>query len=230
MLSWWAKLVYLFCKANLWLWSKLLLRLRVEGARNIPRRGPLLIASNHVSHLDPPLVGVGVPRFVFHMAKKELFVLKPLMLFMKMIGTIMVDRGQGKQPLVDAVDYMEKGECVIIFPEGTRSQNGVLGRGRSGAVVIAIRTGCPIVPTAIIGSEKALTKGSKFIKLVPVRIRFGEAYTIDYQGDRENIPREVLRRETYELMERIEALLPPQMQPAPAQKAKWYRDYSEQPG
>jgi len=230
MLSWWAKLVFLFCRANLWFWAKVLLRLRIEGARHIPRRGPVLIASNHVSHLDPPLVGVGVPRFVFHMAKKELFVLKPLMLFMTVIGTIMVDRGQGKQALISAVDYLNNGECIVIFPEGTRSRDGVLGRGRSGAVVIAIRSGCPIVPAAIVGSEKALTKGSKFIKLVPVTVKFGEAYTIDYRGDTENIPREVLRRETFRLMENIEALLPPEMQPKPEQKAKWYRDCVEQPG
>lgn len=224
MLSWWRKLVYQFTRANLWFWAKVLLRLRVEGAQHIPRRGPLVIASNHVSHLDPPLVGLGVPRYVFHMAKKELFVLKPLMLFMKTIGTIMVDRGQGKQALVDAVEYLSNGECVIIFPEGTRSPDGVLGQGRSGAIVIAIRGGSPIVPAAIIGSEKALTKGSKFIKLVPVTVKFGPAYRINYDGDLEQIPRDVLRRETYELMQRIEALLPSHMQPEPSQKAKWYRD------
>jgi 1-acyl-sn-glycerol-3-phosphate acyltransferase len=224
MLNWWQKLVYQFTRGNLWFWAKVLLRLRIEGAGQLPRRGPLIVASNHVSHLDPPLVGLGVPRLVFHMAKKELFVLKPLMLFMRSIGTIMVDRGQGRQALIDAVHYLDKGECVIIFPEGTRSPDGVLSQGRSGAVVIAIRSGSPIVPAAIIGSEKALTKGSKFIKLVPVTVKFGAPYHIDYHGDLEQIPREVLRRETFELMERIEALLPEQMRPAPRQKAKWYRE------
>lgn len=224
MLTWWQKLVYQFTRGNLWFWAKVLLRLRVEGSGNIPRKGPLVVASNHVSHLDPPLVGLSVPRCVFHMAKKELFVLKPLMVFMRTIGTIMVDRGQGRQALIDAIKYLDKGECIVIFPEGTRSPDGVLGQGRSGAVVIAIRGGCPIVPAAIIGSEKALTKGSKFIKLVPVTVKFGEPYRINYDGDLDQIPREVLRRETYELMERIEALLPDRMKPEQSKKAKWYRD------
>jgi 1-acyl-sn-glycerol-3-phosphate acyltransferase len=117
MLSWWGKLVYRFFRANLWLGAKLLLRLRVEGAQHIPRHGSLVIASNHVSHLDPPLVCTAVPRYAFHMAKKELFVLKPLMMLMKTVGTIMVDRGQGKQALLDAGASQPRW-CVIIFLEG----------------------------------------------------------------------------------------------------------------
>jgi 1-acyl-sn-glycerol-3-phosphate acyltransferase len=224
MLSWWGKAVYAFARGNLWFWAKLLFRFRVEGASNIPRKGPLLIASNHVSHLDPPLVGLAVPRTVFHMAKKELFVVKPLMWFMRTIGTIMVDRGQGSQALEDALRYFEKGECIIIFPEGTRSPNGILGKGRSGAIVIAIRADCPITPAVIIGSEKAMTKGSKLIKLVPVLVRFGKTYKIEYEGDRDNIPRDLIRKETFVLMQKIEALLPGHMRPSPEQKRAWYKD------
>lgn len=224
MVSWWGKLFFWFARGNLWFWAKLLLGLRIEDAQNLPRTGKLLVASNHVSHLDPPLVGLAVPRVVFHMAKKELFVVKPLMWFMRTIGTIMVDRGQGTQALEDAVEYLEHGACIIIFPEGTRSANGVLSRGRSGAVVIAIRSDCPIIPAVIMGSEKAMTKGSKFIKPVKVTVRFGEPYTIAYTGDRENIPRDVIRKETYLLMEKIEDLLPTHMRPSPEQKAIWYKD------
>ena len=224
MVSWWGKLIFWFARGNLWFWAKVLLRLRVEGADNIPRSGKLLVASNHVSHLDPPLVGLGVPRIVFHMAKKELFVVKPLMWLMQTIGTIMVDRGQGTQALEDAVEYLDHGGCIIIFPEGTRSPNGVLSRGRSGAVVIALRSGCPLIPAVIMGSEKAMTKGSKFIKPVQVTVRFGQPYTIDYAGDRQEIPRDVIRKETYVLMEKIEELLPAHMCPTPEQKAIWYKE------
>ncbi len=213
MVSWWGKLVFWVARANLWFWAKLLLRLRVSGQQHVPCTGPTLIVSNHVSHLDPPLVGLAVPRMVFHMAKKELFVLPALMWFMRTIGTIMVDRGQGKQALIDAVEYLRNDACVIIFPEGTRSPTGVLSRGHSGAIVIAARSNCTIVPAAIMGSEKAMTKGSKLLKLVPVSVRFGEPYTIDYTGDPDDIPRELLRRETYKMMQRIEELLPPEMRP-----------------
>lgn len=222
MPSGWGKLVFWLARANLWFWAKLLLRLRVEGRQHIPRQGPLLIVSNHVSHLDPPLVGVGVPRIVFHMAKKELFVHWPLMWFMRTIGTIMVDRGQGKQALHDAVDYVKTGKCVIIFPEGTRSPNGVLSKGHSGAIVIAVRSGCTIVPAVITGSEKAMTKGSKMIRPVQVTVRFGPAYRVEYDGDLENIPRQFLHGETYRMMERIEQLLPAEMKPAADAKQRWY--------
>jgi 1-acyl-sn-glycerol-3-phosphate acyltransferase len=222
VLSWWGKLVFWFARANLWFWAKVLLRLRVTGQQHVPRTGAVLIVSNHVSHLDPPLVGLGVPRIVFHMAKKELFVLPALMWFMRTIGTIMVDRGQGRQALIDAVDYLNRDACVIIFPEGTRSQTGVLGRGHSGAIVIAARSNCTIVPAVITGSEKAMTKGSKLIRLVPVAVRFGPPYRIDYQGDPEEIPRELLRRETHNMMQRIEELLPSHMRPSTESKRQWY--------
>lgn len=222
MLSLWGKLVYNFAKVLTWLLAKLFFRFRVEGGQHVPRDVGILLTSNHVSHLDPPLVGTAVPRYVFHMAKRELFTVGWLMRFMRTIGTIMVDRGRGQQAVEDAIRYIKHGECVVIFPEGTRSTNGRLMKGRSGAVVIAIRTSCPIQPAVIIGSQKALTKGSKKIKPVPVTVRFGEPYEIDYDGDPEDIPRDVLRLETYKLMERIEALLPEDMKPSADEKQTWY--------
>lgn len=197
-------------------------KLKVEGGRLVPRKGALLLASNHVSHLDPPLLGISCPRLVRHMAKKELFGVGILRWYMTNIGTIMVDRGNGRQALLDAVDALKQGDCVVIFPEGTRSTTGIMQQGRSGAVIIAIQSGCAIQPVAMIGSEKAMTKGSKKIKSVPVTVRYGEAYTIDYSGDRENIPKDVIRTETRVLMERIEALLPDHMRPSATEKEAWY--------
>jgi len=224
MVSQWGKIIFAFAKALLWMLARLMFGYRIHNRANAPRTGALLVASNHVSHLDPPLVGIALPRIVFHMAKKELFTQPLLMRFMRCIGTIIVDRGKGTQALVDACEYLENDACVVIFPEGTRSPNGILQRGRSGAIVIAIRTNCPILPVAISGSEKAMTKGSKRIKSVPVNVYFGEPYRIDYDGDPHNIPREVLRRETYLLMEKIEALLPEQMRPDPQTKQIWYKE------
>ncbi|MDQ3022928.1 MAG: 1-acyl-sn-glycerol-3-phosphate acyltransferase [bacterium] len=221
------KLLYWIARGEIWALCKLVFRLHVEGSRSVPRRGGVLICSNHVSHLDPPVVGVAVPRMVFHMAKRELFKVPPLAWWMRTIGTIMVHRGQGRQAINDAVDYLRRGRAVIIFPEGTRSKNGVLMKGHSGAIVIAIAADCPIVPTVIIGSEKAMTKGSKAIKPVPVTVRFGDPYTIAYSGDRSHIPKDVLERELVRLMERIEALLPEHMKPSADDKQAWYAKTAE---
>ncbi|MBN2081174.1 1-acyl-sn-glycerol-3-phosphate acyltransferase [bacterium] len=224
MTSRWGKIIYTCAKGMLWMLARLMFRYRIHNRQRAPLAGPLLVASNHVSHLDPPLVGISLPRMVFNMAKKELFTQPLLMRFMRCIGTILVDRGKGTQALVDACKYLENGQCIVIFPEGTRSQDGTLQRGRSGVIVLAIRANCPILPVAICGSEKAMTKGSKRIKPVPINVYYGEPYRIAYQGDRQNIPREVLRRETYFLMEQIEALLPERMRPDPQIKRVWYRE------
>jgi len=198
-----------------------LFRLRRHGLGNIPKDA-VIIASNHVSHLDPPLVGIGVNRMVINMAKKELFSQPLLLWLMRTIGTIVVDRGRGSQALNDAVDYLSRGACIVIFPEGTRSQDGRLSRGHNGVIVMAIRSSCYIVPAAIIGSEKAMTKGSRMIKPVPVSVHYGEAYQIEYNGDHEDIPRDVLRRETYRLMMKIEAMLPEHMKTPDELRQKWY--------
>jgi 1-acyl-sn-glycerol-3-phosphate acyltransferase len=197
-------------------------RMRVEGAGNVPHSGGVLICSNHVSHLDPPLVGTAAPRMVFHMAKRELFKVPPLGAWMRTIGTIMVHRGQGRQAIQDAIEYLRLGRPVIIFPEGTRSKTGVLMKGHTGAIVIAISADAPLLPTVIIGSEKAMTKGSKAIKPVPVTVKFGQPYKIDYGGDRNHIPKDMLERELKVLMDRIEALLPEHMRPSAEEKAGWY--------
>ena len=217
------KLLYNTLKALTLFAARVLFRLKVEGVERVPRQGGVLIASNHVSHLDPPLVGAVMPRYVFHMAKLELFKVGWLLALMRAIGTIMVDRGSGKPALDEADRYIKHGETVIIFPEGTRSKNGRLQKGRSGAIVIAIKADCPILPVAIIGSQHGLTKGTKKIKAVPISIRIGEPFTIDYSGDRDDIPHDILRQETYKLMERIEALLPDDMRPVPEDKAVWYK-------
>ena len=221
MLRGWGKLVYYFTWGMAWLIGVLMFRFRVEGAQRIPAKGAVLIASNHVSHLDPPLVAIAFRRPVFHMAKRELFSVPLLMWYMKTIKTILVDRGRGRDALEAAKRYLDAGEAVMIFPEGTRSKTGRLCQGRSGAVVIAIQANCPILPVAIMGSEKAMTKGSKKIKSVPVKVVIGETYTIAYDGKRDRIPKEVIVRETLALMGRIEALLPLEMHASEADKAHW---------
>lgn len=216
------KLLYYCAKAIVFVVAKLYFKLRAEQQRNVPRRGPVLVACNHISHLDPPLVGTCIPRLAQNMAKRELFSIKILDWFMRSIGTVIVDRGKGKQALLTAIELLKRGACIVIFPEGTRSVDGRLGKGHSGAVVMAMRTGCAIVPAVIIGSEQAMRKGTKGIRSHPVTVRFGEPYHLQLHAEEEKLPRETTERECFLLMERIEALLPQHMRPTPEQKREWY--------
>lgn len=222
MPGWWGKFLYYLSKWIVYGLARVYFRIRLKNPENMPRRGKLLLASNHVSHLDPPLIGCCCPRMVFHMAKVELTKVGFLRSYMQSIGTILVDRKRGRQAVEQAIDRLDQGACVVIFPEGTRSRDGRMLKGHPGAAMIAIRSGCPVLPCAIIGSEKAMTKGTHFIKPVKVEIRYGKPFTIDYDGDKDRIPRAVLENATHRLMQEIEALLPEHMHTDPEIKAKWY--------
>ena len=222
-MSFWGKFIYVITRWQTWITARLLFRLSVEKGGNVPREGGLLVVSNHVSHLDPPLTGSFIPgRCGYHMPKMELFKFAVLRIYMLSIGSILVNRGQGKQALLQAVQYLRDGMVVFIFPEGTRSRDGRLMEGKSGAVLIAIRSGCQILPSAIIGSQHALTRGSVFVKPVKIIIRYGEPYRIDYDGDVERVPRDVVQHEMARMMQKIEDLLPAEMRPDPADKERWY--------
>lgn len=221
-MSWWAKILVVVSVVLIRGFANIYFRLKVEGLKGFPRKGPLLVACNHVSHLDPPLIGVTIPRYNFMMAKKELYKTKFLEWFMQTVGTILVDRSKGKQALEEAIRRLGTGDCITVFPEGTRSEDGRLMQGKVGIVLMAIRTGCPILPAAITGSEKAMTKGSKGFKSVPIRVIYGKPYQISYDGDPHNIPRETLARERCRVMQAIEDLLPEHMHMDPEKKQKWY--------
>jgi len=202
--------------------AKFFFRLKVDGLEEFPRKGGLLVASNHVSHLDPPLIGVTIPRVNFMMAKKELFKVRFLEWFMLNVGTILVDRSRGKLALEEAITRLKNGACITVFPEGTRSEDGRLMKGKAGIVLMAIHTGSAIMPSAIIGSDKAMTKGSKGIRRVPIKIIYSEPYFIDYSGDPFNVPKDFLRRECYRVMQAIDDLLPEHMKMEQENKQKWY--------
>ncbi len=222
MLGWWGKILFVVSVNLIKLFARMFFKLRVEGLKEFPRTGGLLVACNHVSHLDPPLIGVTIPRLNFMMAKKELFKVKFLEWFMTTVGTILVDRTKGKQALEEAIVRLKQGACITVFPEGTRSTNGRLMKGKAGIVLMAIHSGSAIMPTAIIGSDMAMTKGSKGIKPVAIKIIYSEPYYIDYNGDPYNVPKDFLRRECYRVMQAIEDLLPEHMKTEPENKQKWY--------
>jgi glycerol-3-phosphate dehydrogenase (NAD(P)+) len=147
-------------------------RLTRIGREHLPRTGPLLLASNHRSFLDPFVIGTLVRRPVYYMAKRELFEKRWQAWVLNALGAFPVDRGAGDRDAMDtARAILQRGDCVVVFPEGTRVRPGPLGDPRRGVGRLALETGAPVAPVAVIGSD-AVRRGWR-IRPRKVRIRVG---------------------------------------------------------
>ena len=170
-------------------YAKLFLGLQVYGAEKIPKTPGLVIASNHFSTFDPPVIGSVVRREVHFMAKKELFESQPMHWLAEHLLAFPVDRSRGDMRAIkEALRYLQAGLAVGIFPQGTRSASDK--EALDGAAFLAQRAGVPLLPAAI------WREGRKF------RVSFGEPITPQGRS------REEMRTMTDELMTRINALLP----------------------
>jgi 1-acyl-sn-glycerol-3-phosphate acyltransferase len=133
-------------------------RWRIVGIENIPVGGAAIIAANHISNWDPPLIGTAIPRQMHFMAKEELFKNAVLKSIISTLGAFPVKRGAADRNAIrTAINLLEGGNILGLFPEGTRSKNGMLGEPEQGLAMIAIKTGAPVIPTAIIGTNKVLS-------------------------------------------------------------------------
>ena len=154
--------------------ARSLFSLRVEGEEHIPKEGAAILAPNHVSFLDPVLVGVSATRPVYFMAKKELFGNPFARWFLNGLHTFPVSREQiAPSTLRHTLALLEAGEAVVIFPEGGRGDGRTMRPIRPGIGLIAARSGAPVVPVCHSGTERALPRGARFIRRVPLRVRFG---------------------------------------------------------
>jgi 1-acyl-sn-glycerol-3-phosphate acyltransferase len=148
------------------------LRMQRIGREHLPRSGPLLLASNHRSFLDPFLIGTLVRRPVYYMAKRELFEKRWQAWILNALGAFPVDRGAGDGDAMDtARAILARGDCVVVFPEGTRMRSGPLGTPKRGVGRLALETGAPVAPVAVIGSEH-VRRGWR-IRPRKVRVRVG---------------------------------------------------------
>ncbi|GAE34533.1 lysophospholipid acyltransferase family protein [Halalkalibacter akibai] len=140
-----------------------LYKVEIIGKENIPKDGGAILCCNHIHNFDPPLLGAYIEREVNYMAKQELFEQPILKQLLPKLGAFPVKRGMSdKQALRTALKLLKEGRMLGIFPEGTRSKNGELQKGLSGAGFFALRTDAIVIPCAIIGPYKR----SKPLKLV----------------------------------------------------------------
>ena len=132
-------------------------RCTVTGAENIPKTGGVLLVANHASYLDPPLLGCAVDRMVYFVAKAELFKMPVLKWLLPRLGAFPVVRGAADRSAIRrAIELLNAGEVVGIFPEGTRTRTGELLPPQRGAALIALRTGVPIVPVGLSGTFRGI--------------------------------------------------------------------------
>lgn len=147
--------MYYIVKFLVWLAFKFYYSLRFEGRENIPRGEAVIYASNHRTNADPPLVGAGARGKYAFMAKEELFRNKLFAWLIRSLGAFPVARGKGDTGVIDtAVERLNSGRSLMIFPEGTRSKTGKVGRGHSGAALIAARADKRIVPVGVVFGDK----------------------------------------------------------------------------
>ena len=149
------------------------LRMERLGREHIPAEGPVILASNHRSFFDPFVIGTMTRRPVYYVAKKELFTYNRLLSWLlNALGAFPVDRGAGDQDTIEtAKAILGRGEIVLMFPEGTRTRPGALGKPKRGVGRLALETGAPVVPIAIIGTED-IRRGWR-IRPRKVRLRAG---------------------------------------------------------
>ncbi|MGM9992555.1 MAG: lysophospholipid acyltransferase family protein [Candidatus Bruticola sp.] len=166
--------LYKVARSAVYLYCSTLFGVDTEGVENIPKDGGCLIASNHVSLFDPPLVSIAIKfRQVHFVAKKDLFMIPLLGPVLAGCGCVWVDRSSKDGSSVNqAVDLLKSGRLVGIFPEGTRSKDGKLQRGKLGVAVMALKSGAPIVPACVfntyeVGQNHGIPCGRR------LSIRFG---------------------------------------------------------
>jgi len=177
----------------------------VEGLENIPDEGAAILASNHLSFSDSFFLPAVLDRKVTFIAKAEYFTTpgvkgKLTAAFFKGAGQLPVDRsgarGAGEAAVKAGIDVLERGELFGIYPEGTRSPDGRLYRFRTGVARIALRTGVPVVPVGLVGTDDVLPPGTRRWRRRPVAVRFGPP--LDFSGHPEDERKARVLREVTE--------------------------------
>jgi 1-acyl-sn-glycerol-3-phosphate acyltransferase len=154
--------------------ATVLFRLRVSGQHHIPKTGGVLIAANHASYLDIPVLGCGIRRRASFMGRMDLFS-GPVGWLMRYLGWIPIRRERvDRGGFEEAVNRIKAGGAVIIYPEGGRTEDGRLQPGKPGIGMIVAATGCPVIPAHLNGTFDVLPPGARWIRLRPVRVTFGE--------------------------------------------------------
>jgi 1-acyl-sn-glycerol-3-phosphate acyltransferase len=174
--------IYASCQVLARILTTLLLDLKVSGAQHVPRTGGVLIASNHQSLLDPVLVGVHLPRPTSFLAKSQLFENPRFAWLIQTLYAFPVRQGEGDIGAVrEAIKQLQDGRAVVLFPEGSRTENGELLPIEPGVGLIARKAAVPVVPCVVEGSFEAWPKHSRIFRPRPIGVKFGPPMIVGHQ-------------------------------------------------
>ncbi len=209
MRLWW----YRFCRFWFRAYFYLYHRGRVHNAERLPDDGAFILAGNHISFLDPPFLGLACRREAFFMARDTLFRNPLANWILRSWHCVPMSRERGDIGAMRTVLRMlGEGKAALMFPEGTRSQDGQLQEPRAGIGMIAARANVPIVPMRIFGTERALPKGASLPRPARVEIKFGEPFLYPLPENFEELRGDALKAVYFdigrEIMKRIAALEP----------------------
>ena len=158
--------------------ARVLFRYRVEGT--LPRTGGVLVAANHASYVDIPLLGCGMKRRAWYLGRSDLFPVPVLNGILRRLGWIPLRPGRlDREAFGKAISLIQAGEVVVIFPEGGRSHDGHLRQPKSGIGVIVSQTGCPVVPAYLKGTFDVLPTGARWLRFRPVTVKLGDPLTFE---------------------------------------------------
>ncbi len=192
--------LYEFVKVVLRPTTRLLLNAHVSGEEHVPAHGPLVVAANHVSYLDPPILGTWFPRTISFMAKRELFDIPVLGFLITKTHAFPVNREAGDVGAIRrALHILKAGGVIGVFPEGRRNPEGE-AQARSGAVLLAATARCPLVPVALIGTNVAATR----LRASNVEVRIGEPLV--FQGSERKPTKTELATWTEQVSKQITSL------------------------
>ncbi|MDH5740225.1 MAG: 1-acyl-sn-glycerol-3-phosphate acyltransferase [Nitrospira sp.] len=166
--------------------GKICFRYRVEG--QVPRTGGFLVAANHASYLDIPLLGCGLNRRAWYLGRNDLFPIPILNGMLQALGWIPVRLGRlDREAFGKAINLIRAGNVVVIFPEGKRSDDGHLREPKAGIGVIVSQTGCSVVPAYLKGTFDVLPPGASWPRLHPVTVRFGDPIQFETEKQQERV-------------------------------------------
>ncbi len=195
-------ILWILCRAL----SVVFLRYRARGVDRVPASGGVLLAANHASYTDIPLLGCGIRRRLFYLGRASLFPHALVRGLLRSLGWIPLQQGRwDRKAFREAVELLRAGRTVVIFPEGTRTPNGALQPGKLGIGLLVAEAQCPVVPVYLSGTYEVLPMGATRLRLHPVEVLFGESMDFreecrDYKG------KELYQRISQKVMARIAEL------------------------